>query len=150
MDKNPPANAEDMGLIPDLGRFHMPWNIQACVPQLQSSHSVEVSNCDYWARMPRACALQQEKSVQWETHTPQLESSAPSLQLEKAQQQRPSTIKKKNLIKQQKNVSLKLNLPFYVLLFKTRLLDYLKLPMVEKHMDAHGEQGVGEELGDWD
>ena len=23
MDKNPPANAEDMGLIPDLGRFHM-------------------------------------------------------------------------------------------------------------------------------
>ena len=54
-----------------------------------------------------------------------------------------------NLIKQQKNVSLKLNLPFYVLLFKTRLLDYLKLPMVEKHMDAHGEQGVGEELGEW-
>ena len=26
MDKTPPANAEDMGLIPDLGRFHMLWN----------------------------------------------------------------------------------------------------------------------------
>jgi len=23
--KNPPASAGDMGLIPDLGRFHMPW-----------------------------------------------------------------------------------------------------------------------------
>ena len=25
MVKNPPANAGDMGLIPDLGRSHMPW-----------------------------------------------------------------------------------------------------------------------------
>ena len=24
-DKNPPANAGDMGLIPGPGRFHMPW-----------------------------------------------------------------------------------------------------------------------------
>ena len=24
--KNPPANAKDMGLIPGLGRPHMPWN----------------------------------------------------------------------------------------------------------------------------
>ena len=24
--KNLPANAEDMGLIPDPGRFHMPWD----------------------------------------------------------------------------------------------------------------------------
>ena len=25
MVKNLPANAGDMGSIPDLGRFHMPW-----------------------------------------------------------------------------------------------------------------------------
>ena len=24
--KDPPANAGDMGLIPDLGRSHMPWS----------------------------------------------------------------------------------------------------------------------------
>ena len=23
--RNPPANAEDMGLVPGLGRLHMPW-----------------------------------------------------------------------------------------------------------------------------
>ena len=26
MDKNPPANAGDMGLHPGPGRFHMPWS----------------------------------------------------------------------------------------------------------------------------
>ena len=26
VDKNPPANAGDMGLIPRLGRFHKPWS----------------------------------------------------------------------------------------------------------------------------
>ena len=25
MVKNPPANAGDVGFIPDLGRSHMPW-----------------------------------------------------------------------------------------------------------------------------
>ena len=37
--KNLPANAEDTGLIPGLGRSHTPWGI-------------------YWAHEPRACALQ--------------------------------------------------------------------------------------------
>ena len=32
--KNLPASAEDLSLIPDPGRFHMPWGNQACVPQL--------------------------------------------------------------------------------------------------------------------
>ena len=36
MDKNPPANAGDTGLIPGLGRLHMPWSNQVCVPQLLS------------------------------------------------------------------------------------------------------------------
>ena len=48
MIKNSPANAGDMGSIPGLGRFHMPWSNRACASQLLSS---------------RACALQQEKPV---------------------------------------------------------------------------------------
>ena len=39
MDKNPPANAGDMHLIPGLGRFHMPRSNQAHVPQLLSPRS---------------------------------------------------------------------------------------------------------------
>ena len=34
--KNPPANAEDKGLIPDLGWSHMPGNNEASGPQLLS------------------------------------------------------------------------------------------------------------------
>ena len=34
--KNLPANAEDMGLIPDLQRFHVSWSSWASVPQLLS------------------------------------------------------------------------------------------------------------------
>ena len=34
--KNLPANAEDMRLIPGLGRYHMPLNNYACEPQLLS------------------------------------------------------------------------------------------------------------------
>ena len=32
--KNLPANAEDTGSSPRLGRSHMPWSNKACVPQL--------------------------------------------------------------------------------------------------------------------
>ena len=31
--KNPPANARDTGLIPDLGRSPMLWSNKACAPQ---------------------------------------------------------------------------------------------------------------------
>ena len=34
MVKNLPANAEDMGSIPDPGRSHMPGSISARAPQL--------------------------------------------------------------------------------------------------------------------
>ena len=37
--KNTPGNAEDMDLIPGLGKFHVPWGNQACEPQLLSLHS---------------------------------------------------------------------------------------------------------------
>ena len=54
-------------------------------------------------RLPRACAPQKEKSLQWEAHTLQLHSSPHSPQLEKAhsEQWRPSAaeikLKKKKL-----------------------------------------------------
>ena len=34
VDKNPPANAGDMGLIPGPGRSHLPYNYQTHTPQL--------------------------------------------------------------------------------------------------------------------
>ena len=34
MDRNPPANARDMGLIPDPERFHMPWSNEDQAPHL--------------------------------------------------------------------------------------------------------------------
>ena len=68
MVKTLPDNTGDVGLIPGPGRLHMP-----------RGH-------DYWARMPRACALQQVEAIQWEVH---------ALQLEKAREQqlRPSETK---------------------------------------------------------
>ena len=38
--KNPPANAGDTGLIPDLGRSHVPQGNQACGPQLLNLCSI--------------------------------------------------------------------------------------------------------------
>ena len=38
MDKNPPANAGDMGSIPGPGRLHMLRSSQACVLQVLSLH----------------------------------------------------------------------------------------------------------------
>ena len=73
MNKNPPANAGDTGSIPGLGRFHMMWNIQACVPQLLSAHAATPE-----AHIPRACGPQQGKSLQPESHTSQCRA-APAL-----------------------------------------------------------------------
>ena len=60
-----PVNARDTGLIPGLGRFHMPWSNQAYVPQLNPHATTAEPTC------PRACALQQEKPPQLEGSTPQ-------------------------------------------------------------------------------
>ena len=72
------ANAEDMGLIPDGGRFNISWSNQACAPQLLSlcsaaweSQLLSPSATTAEACMSRACALQQKKSPQWEAHLPQ-------------------------------------------------------------------------------
>ena len=67
--KNPPANVGDTDLIPAPGRSHMQWSNKACMLQLLTLSAA-------------ARALQQEKPLQWEAHTPQLESSPCSLQPE--------------------------------------------------------------------
>ena len=36
MDEGPPARTGDVGLIPGLESFHMPWSEEACAPQLLS------------------------------------------------------------------------------------------------------------------
>ena len=72
MEKNLLANAEGTGSIPDLGRCHMPWDKWAHVPSLQEPGR------------PGARAPRQKKPLQWEAHTPQLESSPRSPQLQKA------------------------------------------------------------------
>ena len=51
VDKNLPANAGDTGLIPGPGRFHMPQQLSLCTTTPE-------------ARLPRACAQQQEKPPQ--------------------------------------------------------------------------------------
>ena len=48
-----------MGLIPDPGRSHMPWNNYACEPQLMSPSAAMTE-----AHVPTACSLQQEKPPQ--------------------------------------------------------------------------------------
>ena len=60
-----------MGSIPGLGRSHMPQSNEAHAPQLLKPVSLEPH------------ALQQEKLLQWEALTLQLERSPHSLQLGK-------------------------------------------------------------------
>ena len=76
--KNPPANAGDTGSSPGPGRSHMPRSNYARAPQLLSLCSracepqlLSLRATTNEARAPRARAPQQEKSPQWEAHTPQ-------------------------------------------------------------------------------
>ena len=54
---------------------------------------------NYWTGVPRACSLQRERPSQWEASAPQLNSSSPTPQLEKArvQQRRPGAAKNKSI-----------------------------------------------------
>ena len=54
---NSPANTEDTGSIPALGRFHMWWDSYIHVPRLLSLQCSGV------------CSLQQEKPPQLKAHT---------------------------------------------------------------------------------
>ena len=55
MVKNPPTNAGDIGLIPGLGRFHMPQSIE---PQLQSLRATTTK-----VHTPKTCAVTREASA---------------------------------------------------------------------------------------
>lgn len=57
--KNPAANVGDIGSIPGMGRFYMPWATNTCVPQLLSRSAATTK-----APMPRACAPQKEMPLQ--------------------------------------------------------------------------------------
>ena len=57
--KNPPANAGDTSSNPGPGRSHMLRSNLVHAPQLLSLHSTTTA-----ARMPRACALHQERPPQ--------------------------------------------------------------------------------------
>ena len=59
VDKNPPANSRDTGLIPGPGKFHMPRSNLAHVPQILSPCAATTEAC-----VPRARAPQQERSLQ--------------------------------------------------------------------------------------
>ena len=52
MDKNLPANTGDTGLIPGLGRFHMPRGNLACALQLLSLRATTAEACVPRARAP--------------------------------------------------------------------------------------------------
>ena len=65
MDKNPPANAGDIGSIPDPGRFHMPQKNVVHEPQLLNPHATTTV-----APAARARAPQQEMPPRWESHAP--------------------------------------------------------------------------------
>ena len=84
--KNLPTNARDLGLIPALGRFHMPQGNLTFVPQLLRLGSSPRS------AITEAHVPQEEKPLQWEAWALQLESSPHLTQLEKAhaQQQDPA------------------------------------------------------------
>ena len=86
--KNLPANAEDMGLTPGLGRSDMPWG--------QLSPCPTTTSINYTEPVPRACALQWEATAMKSPHTA-MKSNSLSKLLEKAraQQQIPSAAKNK-------------------------------------------------------
>ena len=59
MDKNLPASAGDLGLIPGPRISHVPKSDQLHVPQLLSLRAVTTEGL-----VPRACALQQGRPPQ--------------------------------------------------------------------------------------
>ena len=88
-DRNPPANAGNMGLIPDLKRCHVQW-------------ATKLTHCNYWARplqllKPRCLepVLSNNTSHQNEKPLHSTKMKPCSLQLEKAyvQQGRPGITK---------------------------------------------------------
>lgn len=107
MLKNPPSR--ETSLVAQWQRVYLPMRVWSLVQEDVPCRGASKPLCHrYWACMmpllkpvhPGAYALLQRKSPLWEAYTPHLESSACSLQLEKAlpQKRRPSTIKRKETI----------------------------------------------------
>ena len=67
VDKNPLANAGDVGSTPGPGRFHMPWDDKVHAPQLQSQHSGA-----HEPELMSSCAVTTEASA-LRAHSPQQE-----------------------------------------------------------------------------
>ena len=65
MYKNLPTNAGDTCSIPGLGGLHVPFSLGQLNPHATTAE----------ASCPTAHAPQQERPLQWEASTPQLESS---------------------------------------------------------------------------
>ena len=83
--ENPPANAEDTGSSPGLGRSHMPQSNWVCAPQLLSLCS-----------RARAPQLLSPRATTTETHVPRACAPQERPQREAhAQQRRPNTAKNK-------------------------------------------------------
>ena len=61
--KNSPCSVGNMGLIPGLGRSHMPQSNESLAPHLLSPYS-RAGKLHLLACMARARALQQEKQLQ--------------------------------------------------------------------------------------
>ena len=79
MVENLPANAEDTGSSPGLGKSHMPWSNWACEPQLLSLRP---------ATREAATVKGPRTAMKSGPHLPQLEKAL-------AQKQRPNTAKNK-------------------------------------------------------
>ena len=85
MVKNLPCNAKDTGPAPGSGRSHMlqgDWAHGSPLWLHSGAHTPHLLKL----ACPRACALQWERTLQWEAHALQLESSLCSL-LKKAWEQ---------------------------------------------------------------
>ena len=82
MVKNLPANAEDMRLIPGLGRYRMPLSNYASEPQLLSLCSRAQEPRLPKPSCPEPCSATRGDAAMRKACTPQLESSPHSLQLE--------------------------------------------------------------------
>ena len=122
MVKYPPANAWDLGLIPDMGRSLLPQSNKACTLQLLSlwSRAQELQILD--PSVPTTEVLEpvicnkrshHNENENWEW-TPQLESSTHSATRKKpTQRQRPSTAKISQQTKNKKDC--KCHQPYFYL-----------------------------------
>ena len=83
--KNLPASAEDVGLIPGLGRLHMPLDNKACALQ-PLSHALESVLCNRRSH-------HNEKSLHHSKDTAKSNPCLPQLEKAHAQQRRPNVVK---------------------------------------------------------